>query len=256
MDAVTAVLEQRIVEPVGFKRRIGLSALAHLLVLPVLLYVTSATAVRQPDERNVMTISLGGAPGPQTGGMTPMGGRATEAAPPETLKNQANVAPMAKAPEMVIPKPVVRPQPPKPPRQAPAEAKGRTPPKAAETKAGTAVSETGATGVGFGLTTGGGGTGGYLDVGDFCCPEYLGTMLQLIQRNWSSKQQVAGETVVKFTIQRDGLLTNVEVEKSSGYFALDQTAQRALLLTRQLPPLPAQFTEPQLTVHLIFRYER
>jgi TonB family protein len=81
-------------------------------------------------------------------------------------------------------------------------------------------------------------------------------MIQLIQRNWNSRQQVAGETLMKYTIQRDGRLTGVEVERSSGYFALDQTSQRALLMTRQLPPLPAQFTEPTLTVHLIFRYER
>ena len=67
---------------------------------------------------------------------------------------------------------------------------------------------------------------------------------------------VAGDTLVKYTIQRDGRLTNVEIERSSGYFALDQTAQRALLVTRQLPPLPPQFTESTLTVHLIFRYER
>jgi TonB family protein len=81
-------------------------------------------------------------------------------------------------------------------------------------------------------------------------------MLQLIQRNWNSKQQVAGQAIVKFTIQRDGRITDVEVERPSGLFALDQTAQRALLLTRQLPPLPAQYTESDLTVHLIFRYER
>ncbi len=81
-------------------------------------------------------------------------------------------------------------------------------------------------------------------------------MIQLIQRNWTAKQQVAGDTLVKYTIQRDGRLTNVEIERSSGYFALDQTAQRALLVTRQLPPLPPQFTESTLTVHLIFRYER
>jgi TonB family protein len=118
------------------------------------------------------------------------------------------------------------------------------------------VAETGAKGVGFGLTTGGGGVGGQLEVGDFCCPEYLTTMLQLIQRNWNSQQQVAGTAVVKFTVQRDGRLTDVQVTKPSGYFALDQTAQRALLMTRQLPPLPSQFTESQLTVHLIFQYER
>jgi hypothetical protein len=48
----------------------------------------------------------------------------------------------------------------------------------------------------------------------------------------------------------------VELEKSSGYAALDLTAQRALLLTKQLPPLPAAFTEPSLTVHLYFDYQR
>ena len=85
--------------------------------------------------------------------------------------------------------------------------------------------------------------------------DLLNTMLQLIQRNWNSKQQVAGQTIVKFTIQRDGRIIDVEVERPSGLFALDQTAQRALLLTRQLPPLPAQYTENDLTVHLIFRYE-
>jgi TonB family protein len=141
-------------------------------------------------------------------------------------------------------------------REAPPQATARTPSQGAEPQTGSATADTGAKGMGFGLTTGGGGTGGYLDVGNFCCPEYLTTMLSLIQRNWNSQQQVAGQTVVKFTIQRDGRITDVEVERPSGYFALDQTAQRALLMTRQLPPLPAQFTEPQLTVHLIFRYER
>jgi TonB family protein len=81
-------------------------------------------------------------------------------------------------------------------------------------------------------------------------------MIQLIQRNWNSRQQVQGETLMKYVIQRDGRLTDIEVERSSGYFALDQNSQRALLLTRQLPPLPPQFTEATLTVHLIFRYER
>ena len=44
---------------------------------------------------------------------------------------------------------------------------------------GTAVAETGAQGQGFGLSSGGGGDGGYLDVANFCCPEYLATMRRL-----------------------------------------------------------------------------
>ena len=118
------------------------------------------------------------------------------------------------------------------------------------------MAPTGATGVGFGLTTGGAGATGYLDVANFCCPEYLSGMLQLIQRNWNGRQDVLGQTQIRFTIMRDGRISDVSVEKPSGYFALDQAAERALLVTRQLPPLPSQYTETQLTVHLVFRYER
>ncbi|MEW6321748.1 MAG: energy transducer TonB, partial [Acidobacteriota bacterium] len=123
-------------------------------------------------------------------------------------------------------------------------------------ESGSTVADTGGKGMGFGLTQGGGGTAGYLDVANFCCPDYLSLMLDLINRNWSSKQQAAGTTVVKFVIERDGRLTGVEVERPSGYPALDLLAHRAILLTRQLPPLPAAFTEPSLTVHLVFEYQR
>lgn len=260
MDNVSAILVDRSREPEGLRKMVLISLGVHV-VLTVLVLFMPAPATEAPEEGEVMQISLGGAPGPVSGGMTPMGGRPAEAAPPEALPRTPVVAPPAKAPEMVLPKPVVQPPKPKPkpppePRAAPEAARPRPTPKAAETKEGNAVAETGGEGVKFGLTTGGGQTGGYLDVADFCCPEYLGTMVQLIQRNWNSQQQVPGQTVMKFTIQRDGTLADIELERSSGYFALDQTAQRALVVTRQLPPLPPQYTEPQLTVHLIFDYKR
>jgi TonB family protein len=257
VDAVTPILVERGQPRGGLWSRMGFSVLLHAIVLPVVVLFMVGSTAEDEAPRVVMQVSLGGAPGPRSGGMTPMAGRAAEAAPP-TAKPAPVAPPAAKAPEMTLPKAETRKTPPpkEPPKKAPDDAKGRATPKAAEASQGNAVAETGAKGVGFGLTTGGGQTGGYLDVANFCCPEYLATMIQLIQRNWNSKQQVAGETLVKYTIQRDGRLTNVEIERSSGYFALDQTAQRSLLVTKQLPPLPPQFTEPTLTVHLIFRYER
>jgi len=112
--------------------------------------------------------------------------------------------------------------------------------------------------MGFGgLSTGGGmGSGSYLDVKNFCCPDYLVTMIQVIRGNWSARQQVAGETMVVFRIQRDGRLTDIEVERSSGYPALDLTAQRALFVTQRLPSLPPAFPDDHLTVHLRFEYRR
>ena len=113
-------------------------------------------------------------------------------------------------------------------------------------------------GMGFGgLSTGGGvGSGSYLDVANFCCPDYLVTMLQLVQGNWSARQAVGGEALVVFRIQRDGRLTDIELERSSGFPALDLTAQRALFLTQRVPPLPSAFPDDHLTVHLRFEYRR
>ena len=61
---------------------------------------------------------------------------------------------------------------------------------------------------------------------------------------------------VKFTILRNGTITDVIVEKPTGIAMLDLESRRAVLNTRQLPPLPRAFDQNSLTVHLIFEYER
>ena len=81
-------------------------------------------------------------------------------------------------------------------------------------------------------------------------------MMQLIQRNWTSKQQVAGQTIVKFTIQRDGRITNVEIEKSERLLRARSDRPAGLARDAAAAAAAGQFTENDLTVHLIFRYER
>src|SRR5688572_3390562 len=207
------------------------------------------------EPRTVMMISLGGAPGPRAGGMTPMGGRTVQAPPPPEPVRRAEPPPAAKPPEMALPSPNVRPRP-RPPARAPDDATGRTPTTGPEPQEGSARAETGARGQGFGLTTGGGGTTGVqLDVTNFCCPEYLSQMMDLIQRNWQQRHGVVGQTTMRFTITRGGAIEQVQVERPSGFYALDAAAQRALLLTR-LPELPTQFANPTLTVHMRFEYSR
>ena len=80
-------------------------------------------------------------------------------------------------------------------------------------------------------------------------------MSQRIWSNWVQRVGASGEVITKFTIQRDGTLTNVVVERSSGNQILDLNALRALHSTRQLPALPAAFPDPTLTVHLSFKYQ-
>jgi TonB family protein len=230
-----------------------LSLVAHGAILAALVLVAPAWRGTQTAPREVMQISLSGSVGPQTGGLTPIAGRPIQQVA-DTEARAPVRPPAAREPEMTAPAPSVRS---KPPVQNPVNTRGRTPTTGPETQKGSAISDTGAKGAGFGLSSGGGqGTGAQLDVGNFCCPEYLVTMQQLIKRNWNEKQTNGGEVIVKFTIQRTGMISDIVLERSSGFAALDLESQRALSLTRQLPPLPAQFPDSTLTVHLSFQYQR
>jgi TonB family protein len=77
----------------------------------------------------------------------------------------------------------------------------------------------------------------------------------LIKRNWQQQQGQVGQNTVKFTIQRDGTIANIAVQEGNNQL-LNLASQRALIQTRSVPPLPAAFTPPQLTVYLIFEYKR
>ena len=263
MEAVTSVLLERARHDAGLPRMVSASLVGHVALVAVM-FAASAIGgrLRGPDEREVMTISLGGAPGPSAGGMTMMGSpqRPRTAAPPAAVKTPPPVVPPPSAakPAMTVPL-STRPArtPPKPVKPAPgAPGAVSAPAPAPSSQVGEPLNPN--RGLGFGgLSTGGGlGGGSYLDVKNFCCPDYLATMIQVIRGNWSARQQVAGETMVMFRIQRDGRLTDIDVERSSGYPALDLTAQRALFVTQRLPPLPAAFPDDHLTVHLRFEYTR
>ena len=257
-ETVSDVIAARSQEPEGLSRMIAVSVAVHVAVFVILALAPAPHFDDEPE--TVMTISLGGAPGPRAGGMTPMGGRTVQApAPIEAARPRAEMPPAPSAPRMTLPREDARPRPPQPrPERAPRQAPGRTPSTGETPQEGSARADTGARGQGFGLTTSGGsGAGGaQLDVGDFCCPEYVETVVQRIHQNWASKQNVGGTVVVKFTIARDGALSDVQVTKPSGLVALDTAAYRAVLLTQRVPALPAQFPNPTLTVHLTFSYQR
>jgi len=257
---VSDVLRERMQEPGGLRTMEMVSLALHVGVVAALVFGPFRLLSHQLDDpRPVMTITLGGAgTGPEAGGMTSIGARAvqtTEPAPkPEALR-----AP-AKAPEMTVPVAKALPRPAKAPAKAPEvaantpDARGTTLARGDELRTGSAVAVTGARGQGFGLSTGGGPIGSSVDVGNFCCPAYIGLMNDTILGNWNQHAEVAGDVVVKFTIQRDGRLTDVSVERSSGYEALDLSARRAVEVTRHLTPLPAEYTNPTLVVHSTFKY--
>jgi len=263
-ESVSAIIAERARRGDGFNRSVTISFAAHVLAVVALVVVPGSWSARpSATPEDAMIISLGGSPGPRSTGMTPIDARPVQRvveAPPNPRTEWVQ-PPAVKTPEMTVPTPrAPRARPTKEPvTKAPETARGNQAAKGTEERSGTARAETGATrGTGFGgLTTGGGGgTGSYLETGNFCCPDYLATMVQMITQNWNQFQMVPGETMMKFTILRDGRISGVEVERSSGYVALDIASQRALIATGQLPALPAAYPEPQLVVHLLFQYKR
>jgi TonB family protein len=263
MTEVSDILRDRMQTPAGLRRMISASVTVHVMLAALLIFGPGGILKQRGEvRRTVMTISLaGGGQGPDDGGLTPMSGRPvqTQATPEELAKREPVRPPAAKTPEMTMPLPNAKPARSTPApavKQAPDEARGRTPTRGAQTTEGNAVADTRVRGLGFGLSTGGGpGAGSSLDVADFCCPEYIATMMVRIRQAWQQNQGSTGQTLVKFTIQRDGTLTNAEIERPSGTSTLDLAALRAILSTRTLPPLPDAFPNPTLTVHLNFQYQ-
>lgn len=259
---VTDVLRDRMDEPSGLHYMAAVSVAAHVVLFGVFMVAPGKWLLSQTAEAppTVMTITLGGGgDGPQNGGFTAMGGRPVQAETPPDAPREALRPPAAAAPEMTVPTQGAKPAKASSTavKRAPVDARGRTPTKGTDTRAGSTVAMTGARGEGFGLSTGGGpGAGSRLDVADFCCPDYLATMVTRIKANWSERQNIAGVAMIKFTIRRDGTLEDISLEQSSSFPIADLAAQRAVILTRQLPPLPDAFPNPTLTVHLNFQYQR
>lgn len=116
-----------------------------------------------------------------------------------------------------------------------------------------AVPGSGVGGIGFG--DGGGGSGGS---GNFPYTWYVHSIKKKLDSNWNVTSGFSNKifTQVAFTITRGGSIANVEVEESSGDSVFDQAAVRAVQYSSPLPPLPGDFDEPELRVHVRFSVKR
>jgi protein TonB len=253
-EAVTDIIVARSRRSDGLSMMVLWSIAAHVVVTAVIALVPTPDAAPRP--RDVMMISLGGAPGPRTGGMTQMGSRAVQAPPPEEPVPRAETAPAPTPPKMSLPDPTARTRPETAkPKLAPPDAASKTAATGEKPNEGTTKSSPQVRGQGFGLSSAG-GAGGQLSVDavNFCCPAYLNQMAERIRANWNQNQGgLAGVTTMRFTIMRDGTVRDIKVERSSGFVALDAAATRALSVAK-LPPLPLEYSNDTLTVYPQFEY--
>ena len=241
-------------------RMLVLSIVAHALLVLSLIFAPSFWTSSATDKSKPMIIDLGGAEGPDAGGLNTIAAKPVQRVAEPNEKPTRPTPPAEKAPEMVAPTPITKPAPKTPPKsvEKPTEKSSTQKPTAGkEIAAGSARADTNGAQIPFGgLTTGGGGVGGArVEVSNFCCQSWLISIVSQIKRNWSDRQSVKGLNIIKFVVLRDGTITGIEVNKSGGQL-LDISSERALRVTKQVTPLPREFTGDTLTIYLEFDYTR
>ena len=259
-EPASKIISDRAQDGDGLRKTLVFSFVVHVACVAAIFAAPDSWVGSAEYEPASMTIRLGGANAPGEGGLTSLGALPIQhVIPLSDLRRPQWIQPPADIlPQNVVPVPdAPRVEPESDVATAPEESRGRRLTSGPQLQDGNAMSVTGAEGIGVGLSAGGlGGDGSELSLSDFCCPEYLSTMISLIRQRWNSNQETSGAAVVSFTVYRDGRIDAVDITRSSGFIALDQSARRAILLTRELPPLPRSFMENSLTVRLTFEYRR
>lgn len=92
------------------------------------------------------------------------------------------------------------------------------------------------------------------DMPNFPYPWYISQVRQALWNLWSQRMpHSAGECVVMFSILPNGGLTDLRTEISSGDSGYDLTALGAVQDAAPFPPLPKEFTEPFLKIHVTLK---
>ena len=261
-----------------FKKSVYLSLGAHALVL--VLVVLSPHFPKSSKKPFIQYIPLNmvgpGGGGPGGGGGAPARLGTTPVAKRETLKQLTTPAKAKVEPKSAMRHPTDKPKPePKAKTDKKAAiAKPEPPPPGTRPQVGSpngTTEGTAAQGAGTGLRigTGNGGAGGWGPggpgfgggLGNFPYQYYLNIITERVSGNWFSSLVDPGvsgsfQTVVYFRIQRDGQIAELKVEQPSGVTALDLSAMRAVRASTPFPPLPRDYEDDYLIIHLMFEHSK
>lgn len=99
-----------------------------------------------------------------------------------------------------------------------------------------------------------------LEVSNFPFPAYLLNAEKKLRRSWApppfGSVNKIPQAVVVFRIARNGKISGVKVEKGSGNQHFDLAALRAVYEADPLPPLPREYSEHTLLIHVSFLLNR
>lgn len=100
-----------------------------------------------------------------------------------------------------------------------------------------------------------GGTPLVTDAANFPYPWYITQVREALWNAWTERMPSGGSLrcTVRFTIDRGGSIRGVAVEKPSGNRLFDNAADSSVRAAAPFPPLPDDFFEERLTVHVEFK---
>lgn len=84
---------------------------------------------------------------------------------------------------------------------------------------------------------------------------YLNILLNKIGQNWNNpyrNKDVVLKSVIYFEVDENGSISNIRIENDSGDEVYNESTIRAVATTKKLPPLPQEFSDDYLKVHLEF----
>jgi TonB family protein len=224
------------------RQDILLSFLLHFLAIITLVIATPFRPHIRTDLGEVITVSL-----------TALPARVQPRAPEPVAIPQAVAEdePIAFVPET---KSVEKAKPVKKPK--PKEKDDTYRPKAetgAETKPGLAE---GLKDVSGNLGAGSKFGGAAIDNAAFDYPYWFVQAFSKIERNWSNPVFANSPLtcIIYFQVIKSGRVLKVEIEESSGIDAFDRACERAVKLSQPLPPLPNEFSDEIIGIHLEFPY--
>jgi TonB family protein len=246
----------------AFKRAVVVSVSFHLVLFP--------KSSRKGMIHYVNFISLPGG----GGGGSPGGGEKLGETPlptRETLRDLTTPQKLEQTPPSALRHPAEKPAKEKKPKEEKKSVIQQTPEKSPPKQPSSPVGSTGegpGSGIRLGVGSGSGSGGGFgsefssqIGLSTFPYTYYLQILVDRISTNWYTSQISPGirgtfHTTVFFKIYRYGSISTVKIEESSGMRSLDLSAVRAVQSSAPFPPLPADYEEDYLGIHLIFEHSK
>jgi TonB family protein len=255
------------------------SALLASIAVHIGLIILIAAAPSLPKSSkkgmvHYVTFNLGSLPGGEgAGGSGGPGGKKAEVPPPpkkETLKDLTVPQKLQPEPTSSLRHPVDKPKKEDKTKQAKKAVISKPPAGLPDSKIqepsdkeGTGAGQGSGSGTGLkigGLGSGTGSGSGLADqigLSNFPFQYYLQIIMDRVSASWFTSLVAPGvsgnfQTTVFFKIYRNGSISDLKVEETSGIQSLDMSALRAIQNASPFPPLPKEYEDEFLGIHLIF----